>query len=40
LPGDKKLWDEIFLKVMGSSDIKQIDGMGGSISTISKIVVI
>lgn len=33
LPGDKSLWDEIFLKVMGSPDVKQIDGMGGAVSS-------
>lgn len=40
LPEDKTLWDEIFLKVMGSPDVKQIDGMGGSVSTTSKVAVI
>lgn len=40
LPEDKKLWDEIFLKVMGTPDVKQIDGMGGTVSSTSKIAVI
>ena len=29
LPEDKNTWDEIFMKVMGTPDVKQIDGMGG-----------
>ena len=40
LPEDKSLWNDIFLKVMGSPDIKQIDGMGGTVSSTSKIAVI
>lgn len=40
LPEDIRLWDEIFLKVMGTPDVKQIDGMGGSVSSTSKIAVI
>lgn len=40
LPQDKTLWDEIFLKVMGTPDVKQIDGMGGTVSSTSKIAVI
>lgn len=40
LPEDINTWDEIFLKVMGTPDIKQIDGMGGSVSSTSKIAVI
>jgi hypothetical protein len=40
LPVDKKEWKDIFLKVMGSPDIKQIDGMGGTVSSTSKIAVI
>lgn len=27
LPEEPKAWDEIFLKVMGTPDVKQIDGM-------------
>lgn len=40
LSEDKNLWKEIFLKVMGSPDVKQIDGMGGTVSSTSKIAVI
>ncbi len=40
LPDDVQSWDEIFLKVMGTPDVKQIDGMGGSVSSTSKIAVI
>ena len=40
LPEDKGLWDEIFLKVMGTPDVKQIDGMGGTVSSTSKIAII
>lgn len=40
LPEDKSTWDEIFLKVMGTPDVKQIDGMGGTVSSTSKIAVI
>lgn len=40
LPKDKNLWEDIFLKVMGTPDVKQIDGMGGTVSSTSKIAVI
>lgn len=40
LPEDRKQWNEIFLKVMGTPDVKQIDGMGGTVSSTSKIAVI
>lgn len=40
LPSDKGLWPELFLKVMGTPDVKQIDGMGGTVSSTSKIAVI
>lgn len=40
LPENKSLWNDIFLKVMGTPDIKQIDGMGGTVSSTSKIAVI
>lgn len=40
LPEDKSLWKNIFLKVMGTPDVKQIDGMGGTVSSTSKIAVI
>lgn len=40
LPADPKEWDEIFLQVMGNPDPKQMDGMGGTVSSNNKIVVI
>lgn len=40
LPDDRTMWPEIFLKTMGTPDIKQIDGMGGTVSSTSKIAVI
>ena len=42
LPSDPALWDPIFLAVMGSPDAngRQLDGMGGGISSLSKICVI
>ena len=40
LPEAKSLWDDIFLKVMGTPDVKQIDGMGGTVSSTSKIAII
>ena len=40
LPEDRALWDQIFLQTMGSPDPKQIDGMGGTVSSNNKIVII
>ena len=40
LPEDRSAWREIFLKTMGTPDVKQIDGMGGTVSSTSKIAVI
>lgn len=40
LPRDRGLWPELFMKVMGTPDVKQIDGMGGTVSSTSKIAVI
>lgn len=40
LPNNRMLWPEIFLKAMGTPDVKQIDGMGGTASSTSKIAVI
>lgn len=40
LPEDESQWDEIFLKVMGTPDVKQIDGMGGTVSSTSKIAIV
>ncbi len=40
LPADRSEWDSIFLQVMGDPDPKQIDGMGGTVSSNNKIVVV
>jgi len=40
LPEDKRLWDDIFLKVMGGPDPKQIDGLGGTVSSNNKILIV
>jgi 2-methylaconitate isomerase len=42
LPTDRAQWDPIFLQVMGSPDAngRQLDGMGGGLSSLSKICVI
>ncbi len=42
LPADRRDWDEIFLGVMGSPDPngRQLDGMGGGVSSLSKVCVI
>ncbi|WP_084731606.1 2-methylaconitate cis-trans isomerase PrpF family protein [Microvirga vignae] len=42
LPADRREWDAIFLGVMGSPDPngRQLDGMGGGISSLSKICVV
>lgn len=40
LPADRSQWKSLFLKVMGSPDKKQVDGMGGAHPTTSKIAVI
>ena len=42
LPEDRAAWDEIFLAAIGSPDPyrRQLDGMGGGISSLSKVVVI
>jgi 2-methylaconitate isomerase len=42
LPADRSAWDPIFLEVMGSPDPngRQLDGMGGGISSLSKICII
>lgn len=40
LPKDKTTWPALFLKVMGTPDPKQIDGMGGAAQITSKIAVI
>lgn len=42
LPADRGTWDEIFLALMGSPDpsARQLDGMGGGISSLSKVCVV
>ncbi|MGH8641653.1 MAG: PrpF domain-containing protein, partial [Burkholderiales bacterium] len=42
LPVDRALWDEIFLAAIGSPDPygRQLDGMGGGVSSLSKVCVI
>jgi 2-methylaconitate isomerase len=42
LPSDRGLWDEIFLAAIGSPDPygRQLDGMGGGVSSLSKVCVI
>ncbi len=42
LPADRQEWDAIFLSAMGSPDPhgRQLDGMGGGISSLSKVRVI
>lgn len=42
LPADRNQWDAIFLAVMGSPDAsaRQLDGMGGGISSLSKVCVV
>ncbi|MGN1020664.1 MAG: PrpF domain-containing protein, partial [Aristaeellaceae bacterium] len=36
----REAWDDIFVQAMGSPDPKQIDGMGGCVSSNNKIVVV
>lgn len=40
LPADKDELSEVLLKVMGSPDERQIDGLGGAVSTTSKVAII
>ncbi|MGL5435679.1 MAG: 2-methylaconitate cis-trans isomerase PrpF family protein [Lachnospiraceae bacterium] len=40
LPEDRGQWDGIFLQAMGSPDPKQIDGLGGTVSSNNKIVIV
>ncbi|KAG6901894.1 hypothetical protein C0995_006847 [Termitomyces sp. Mi166 len=43
LPADKSQWDRIFLGIMGSPDpeySRQLNGMGGGVSSLSKICVV
>ena len=40
LPADHAEWDRIFLQALGGPDAKQIDGVGGGVSSNSKAVVV
>ena len=40
LPENPAEWDEIFLQCMGDPDPKQIDGLGGTVSSNNKIVIV
>ena len=40
LPTDIERRDEILLKIMGSPDVKQINGLGGATSVTSKVAII
>ena len=40
MPADKKEWEPLLLRLMGSPDKKQIDGLGGSQSVTSKVAII
>ena len=42
LPSDRAVWPKIFRAIMGSPDIygRQLDGMGGGVSSVSKICIV
>lgn len=40
LPENQEEWDSIFLQAMGDPDPKQIDGMGGTVSSNNKVVIV
>lgn len=40
LPENQAEWDKIFLQCMGDPDPKQIDGLGGTVSSNNKIVIV
>ena len=40
LPENREEWDSIFLQAMGNPDPKQIDGLGGTVSSNNKIVIV
>ena len=40
LPGDPVLRDKVLLRVMGSPDLRQIDGIGGATSVTSKVAIV
>ena len=37
MPAEREKWDSLLLRIMGSPDKKQIDGLGGSQSVTSKV---
>ena len=40
MPENREEWDELLLRMMGSPDKKQIDGLGGSQSVTSKVAIV
>lgn len=40
LPSDREEWDPVLLRLMGSPDGKQIDGLGGAQSVTSKVAIV
>lgn len=42
LPADRAAWDAIFLSALGAPDTngRQLDGMGGGVSSLSKVAVL
>ena len=42
LPSDTRLWPELFVAALGANDPygRQLDGMGGGISSLSKVCVV
>jgi len=42
LPADRAEWDALFSAAMGSPDVygRQLDGMGGGLSSLSKVCVV
>jgi len=40
LPADRRLWDEIILRIFGSGDPMQLDGLGGSHTHTSKVMIV
>ncbi|HEX4326066.1 MAG TPA: PrpF domain-containing protein, partial [Burkholderiales bacterium] len=41
LPADRAKWDRLFLGALGSPDpyLRQLDGMGGGLSSLSKVCI-
>lgn len=40
MPEDRNDWDKVLLRLMGSPDKKQIDGLGGAQSVTSKVAIL